>query len=199
MKTQGSQSTLTVKALMNAFPAPLFIVDGDLRVHDMNAGAGTLVGTPRDVLGKTLCGTVLRCAHLTGDTSAVCGHTPHCARCTIRRSVEESDNGQDVVRRWSHMQLMVDGGARSFAFLVSVSALDVDGGDRFLLALEDVTEIVELRRLLPVCSGCGSVRSDDNYWQSVEQYLHRHTAVRFSHGLCPDCMQKMYGHATDAD
>ena len=198
METTEPQSAFTVRALMDAFPAPLFILDADLHVHEMNAGAEALVGPAVKVRGKQLCGRVLGCAHL-GDASAVCGLTPQCRQCPIRRSVEESNGGKDVVRRWSNMQLGRDGAVDSYAFLVSVSAIEVNGGDRFLLVLEDVTEIVELRRLLPICSVCGVVRSDDNYWQSVEQYLHTHTGVRFSHGLCPDCLTKAYGNLSGSD
>jgi hypothetical protein len=27
----------------------------------------------------------------------------------------------------------------------------------------------------------------------VESYLHAHSEVNFSHGLCPDCMKELYG------
>jgi sigma-B regulation protein RsbU (phosphoserine phosphatase) len=54
--------------------------------------------------------------------------------------------------------------------------------------LEDaLTEVKQLRGLLPICSYCKKVRDDQNYWEQVDKYIIRHTEVRFSHGICPDC------------
>lgn len=47
----------------------------------------------------------------------------------------------------------------------------------------------QLRGLLPICSYCKSVRNDQNYWSSVEHYLGEHSDVKFSHGICPKCME----------
>jgi hypothetical protein len=48
------------------------------------------------------------------------------------------------------------------------------------------------RRIIPICSHCRKVRDDQDYWQEVENYLHQFTSVRFSHGICPDCLKKHY-------
>lgn len=53
-----------------------------------------------------------------------------------------------------------------------------------------LAEVRILREILPICSYCKKVRDDENYWQSVESYISRHTNTRFSHGVCPDCYQK---------
>jgi len=44
-----------------------------------------------------------------------------------------------------------------------------------------------LHRLLPICAWCKKVRSDQNYWQRVEDYVAHHTDIRFTHGVCPEC------------
>jgi DNA-binding response OmpR family regulator len=46
-----------------------------------------------------------------------------------------------------------------------------------------------LQGLLPICSYCKKIRSDQNYWQQVEEYLSDHADVLFSHGICPDCFE----------
>jgi DNA-binding response OmpR family regulator len=46
-----------------------------------------------------------------------------------------------------------------------------------------------LQGLLPICSYCKKIRSDQNYWQQVEEYLTDHAGVHFSHGICPDCFE----------
>ncbi|MBK8166465.1 MAG: PAS domain S-box protein [bacterium] len=55
-----------------------------------------------------------------------------------------------------------------------------------------LAEIRELQRILPICSGCKKIRDDDGYWQQVDTYLTTHTGAQFSHGMCPDCMDRLY-------
>ncbi|MGE3275137.1 MAG: GAF domain-containing protein [Vicinamibacterales bacterium] len=49
-----------------------------------------------------------------------------------------------------------------------------------------------LSGLLPICAYCKRVRDDKNYWSEVEQYVHTHAAVDFSHGICPDCVTRYF-------
>ena len=49
----------------------------------------------------------------------------------------------------------------------------------------------QLQGLLPICSYCKKIRDDRNYWHQVETYMVKHAAVRFSHGVCPDCCKKL--------
>jgi PAS domain S-box-containing protein len=57
-----------------------------------------------------------------------------------------------------------------------------------------LAEVKELRRMLPICMYCKSIRDDANYWQSVEAYISHHTHTRFTHGICPTCLEKMRNH-----
>jgi two-component system, response regulator PdtaR len=49
-----------------------------------------------------------------------------------------------------------------------------------------------LKGLLPICAGCKKIRDDKGYWEGVETYIKKHTDVEFSHGLCPDCLTRLY-------
>jgi PAS domain S-box-containing protein len=49
-------------------------------------------------------------------------------------------------------------------------------------------ELNTLREILPLCSYCRKIRDDENYWDTVENYISRHTSTMFSHGICPSCM-----------
>jgi CheY-like chemotaxis protein len=53
-----------------------------------------------------------------------------------------------------------------------------------------LSEVKELAGLLPICSYCKRVRDDKNYWEGVESYVTRHSKARFSHGICPDCVDE---------
>ena len=53
-----------------------------------------------------------------------------------------------------------------------------------------LANVRQLQGLLPICAYCRKVRDDGNYWSQVETYISDHTDVRFSHGICPDCLEK---------
>ncbi len=54
-----------------------------------------------------------------------------------------------------------------------------------------LAEVKTLSGMIPICGWCKNIRSDKGYWQSVEQYVHLHTDATFSHGICPECAEKM--------
>jgi PAS domain S-box-containing protein len=56
-------------------------------------------------------------------------------------------------------------------------------------ALADVNT---LRGLLPICAGCKKIRDLNGEWQSIEKYVTERTDATFSHGLCPDCVTRLY-------
>ncbi len=56
-------------------------------------------------------------------------------------------------------------------------------------ALDDVKI---LRGIIPICANCKKIRDDTGYWTQVDVYIHNHSDVDFSHGLCPECMLALY-------
>jgi hypothetical protein len=52
-----------------------------------------------------------------------------------------------------------------------------------------LAEVNTLREILPICSYCRKIRDDKNYWHTVESYIAGHTSSRFSHSICPTCME----------
>ncbi len=55
-----------------------------------------------------------------------------------------------------------------------------------------LAKIKTLSGLLPICAWCKKVRDDNGYWQNVEHFLHEHSELDFSHGICPDCLVKNF-------
>jgi PAS domain S-box-containing protein len=53
-------------------------------------------------------------------------------------------------------------------------------------------DIKILSGLIPICSSCKKIRDDQGYWHQVEEYLSKRSDVLFSHGICPDCMKRLY-------
>ena len=52
-------------------------------------------------------------------------------------------------------------------------------------------ELAALREFLPICASCKRIRGDDDSWQPIEGYIRDHSAVEFTHGLCPDCLKNL--------
>ena len=63
--------------------------------------------------------------------------------------------------------------------------------DRVRELEEAIASVKTLQGLLPICSYCKKIRDDGNYWHRVESYITGHANVRFSHGICPDCSEKL--------
>jgi len=68
--------------------------------------------------------------------------------------------------------------------------------DQLIAKLQEaVSSIKALSGLIPICAACKKVRDDQGYWQQVEDYVSAHWQVEFSHGLCPECMARLYPDA----
>lgn len=53
-------------------------------------------------------------------------------------------------------------------------------------------EVRTLKGIIPICAGCKKIRDDQGYWEQIEIYITEHSDAEFSHGLCPDCLEKFY-------
>ncbi|MFH2037436.1 MAG: PAS domain S-box protein, partial [Candidatus Zixiibacteriota bacterium] len=119
----------------------------------------------------------------------------------------------------SHFERLValhDG--RSVWFGLSNSTVEIDGEKLQLSIFRDITArkrveaerdkiITELREainkvktlsgLIPICASCKKIRDDQGYWSDVELYISKHSDAEFSHGLCNDCMKKLYPEQYD--
>ncbi|MFZ1377400.1 MAG: hypothetical protein WAS25_12480 [Geothrix sp.] len=54
-----------------------------------------------------------------------------------------------------------------------------------------LTEVKNLKGLLPICGHCKKIRDDQGYWNQMETYISEHTEATFTHGVCPDCAQDL--------
>ncbi len=65
--------------------------------------------------------------------------------------------------------------------------------ERLIAELQRALEQVKtLSGLLPICASCKKIRDDQGYWHEVEEYIHTHADVDFSHSICPSCARKLY-------
>ncbi len=66
--------------------------------------------------------------------------------------------------------------------------------ERLIGELQKALENIKtLKGLLPICAECKKIRDDKGYWNQIEGYIERYSDALFSHGLCPECMDRLYG------
>jgi CheY-like chemotaxis protein len=56
-----------------------------------------------------------------------------------------------------------------------------------------------LEGLLPICSFCKRIRDGQGRWHEISQYISEHSRADFTHGICPDCLQKYYSSGNPSD
>jgi len=98
-----------------------------------------------------------------------------------------------------------DGGTRES--LATYTPHLVDGTVQgFFVHVADVTPLKTLERqletalqavrtlhgLLPICMHCKKIRDVHGTWTVLETYLKARTDADFTHGICPQCLQKHY-------
>ncbi|MCI5222388.1 MAG: hypothetical protein D3924_06900 [Candidatus Electrothrix sp. AR4] len=57
---------------------------------------------------------------------------------------------------------------------------------------EALSKVKILSGFLPICASCKKIRDDRGYWNQIESYIREHSEAEFSHGICPDCAEKLY-------
>ncbi len=55
-----------------------------------------------------------------------------------------------------------------------------------------LSEIKQLKGIIPICASCKNIRDDKGFWHEVEVFVRNNTEADFSHGVCPDCSRKLY-------
>uniref|UniRef100_C6DY92 Putative sensor with HAMP domain n=1 Tax=Geobacter sp. (strain M21) TaxID=443144 RepID=C6DY92_GEOSM len=56
---------------------------------------------------------------------------------------------------------------------------------------EALAKVRTLEGILPICSYCKKIRTDEESWQQLEHYISEHSDALFSHGVCPSCFHEV--------
>ncbi|MCF7886168.1 MAG: response regulator [Candidatus Marinimicrobia bacterium] len=83
-----------------------------------------------------------------------------------------------------------------------------DNGDleRVIGIVRDISEIVRIREkyedllekvpdiedFIVICANCKNIRTDNDKWITPEEYFANKIDSQFSHGICPNCIEKLY-------
>ena len=157
------------RAIFDAIPFPLFVVDDDVNIVSFNHAASLMLGDNPTIAFNTKGGEALHCIHSTGALGG-CGASEACKTCLVRGSVGLSCRDQVVVRRPQRMQLVGPQGVRDIYLLITTSPLR--GVDRTLVILmfQDIGELISTQGIVPVvCTvvKCATRRTDGQPWSST--------------------------------
>ncbi len=175
-----------LEQILNALPLATFVMDEEACIRSFNSKAASSFGVDAQDTRRMAIGDLVACAN----ADHGCGNSPDCAGCEVRGAVRRALDGEPVhrVKAKKHWRL---GSSRGELHLL-VTAAPLQFGDRSfaLLTVEDITDTVALRGLLPICSYCKKIRDDEDYWVAVEQFIQRHSDAVFSHSICNDCLDE---------
>ncbi len=182
--------------LFNKLPVPIFVINKDITVHYCNPAALSLLGlTSGEGLKNRHSGDVLSCIN-SANFAGTCGCTHECIKCDIRNSLNNTFNmNVDVTQKPTTIQIYKGSMSRNVNALITTFAF---GDDQAILVIENITDVVNLQKLIPVCSHCKKVRSDDKYWSHVEEYIEASSGCDVTSGICPTCITKLYPNLTNA-
>ncbi len=62
-----------------------------------------------------------------------------------------------------------------------------------------LSHVKTLQGIIPICSNCHKIRTDDESWQKIDQYIEAHSDAEFSHSLCDECLNKLYPEDDEDD
>lgn len=183
----ATDGALSPRAVFDALPFPAFVVDEDIKVLAVNSAARKLLGGEADTTLRLRGGEALHCIN-SGDG---CGRSAACPDCVVRRSVGFVMANRDAIRTRAPMELIRGGQVEGLHTLLTAAPIRYDDQPRVLIVIEDLTVLLARADILPICMGCRKVRNDD-LWLQIEAYLDSHLDLKLSHGICPECAQRLY-------
>ena len=138
METQSQPEAERLRAVFDAFPAMVFVLDREGRILDANLAALATMGDGTAVFLSRLCGEALHCAH-ERESPDGCGTTESCPACVLRCAVGRAWQGAPVARRDGKMTIREADADREVRVLVTTTRLQYGETEAVLLILENVT------------------------------------------------------------
>lgn len=100
---------------------------------------------------------------------------------------------EEMHRLNGHFQQMADALRSSFHELNALKdTLEERVATRTRELQEAVDTIKTLHGIIPICASCKKIRDDHGSWNQLETYISQHTDADFTHGICPDCSERLY-------
>ncbi len=176
--------------LIESMPDAMLVLDRQNQAVDCNPAFTELIGMPEErIIGNQAAAVFRRWPRYTADY----------------RDAEQVDDILEVdfkgTAKWYRLRITSLTGTKSGESLGRLIVLhDITDRHRAELARErlraeldeSIAQVKILSGLIPICSACKKIRDDAGYWHQVENYIRQHSEAEFSHGICPDCLPRLY-------
>ncbi len=176
------------KNLLEFLPVGLYFIDEDLRIRYINPELERLTGT--DLSG-------FKGRELTSD---------------FIRYQDESGHRLELYELPAFLCVQSKKEVRKTLYLVNPegripveeSSRPVFKGDKFrgvLATVKDLSAVIseiekrlsrQRQRFLSLCAWCKKVRTGEDLWENIERYLTETGLGTITHGICPDCAEKIF-------
>jgi hypothetical protein len=106
--------------------------------------------------------------------------------------VTECREKKNKISRKGVCRVSVNGETEERVIVIHGTFFETHDDAFILLSIEDVTELEQLKGLLPICMECNKIFEEDKEeWTRIDHYVSNHSSTNFSHGLCPCCAEKL--------
>ena len=176
--------------LLDCIPSNIFVFDKDLRVVYSNRASSDLTGEEPKAAFQKLCGESLNCLNSLSD-GLECGKTEFCNDSVLRNSIIKAFNGEKTFRLNFNLKIVRNNKTTKNSLKISSFPLNHDDKSYVVAIIDNMSEVNELRDLLPICAWCKKIKDDKEYWHQLEDYMTNHMDIFITHGICPDCRKKI--------
>jgi PAS domain S-box-containing protein len=202
------QSEESKRLLLHAAADGIFGVDTTGQVTFANPAALRMLGfAEEDMLGQNVHGLI---HHSRKDGSGypeedcpMYASFTHAAESHVTDELLWRKDGSSFPVEYSSMPITQAGkviGAVVYFRDISERMRAAAEREKFVRELQDaLASVRQLSGLLPICASCKQIRNDKGYWTQIEVYVQDHSDAQFSHGICPECMEKLYPEFSGKD
>ncbi|CAB1065994.1 PAS [Olavius sp. associated proteobacterium Delta 1] len=174
-----SKSKETLKSVLREMPVIILAIDDD----------GYLVFYNKEF------------ERVSGYSASEIRHNPQVFELLIPDNSDDATLDTAGQREWKF--LSNDGTEKTIAWSNISGYFPILGWKSWKVGL-DITELKQtiarvntLGGLLPICANCKKIRDDKGYWNRLEGYIQDHSEAEFTHGICPECIEKLYPEIQD--
>jgi PAS domain-containing protein len=123
------------RAVFDAMPLPIFIVDPDVSILEYNSAAAQFLRADKKTVLKRRGGEVLHCIH-SAEVPEGCGRAPACSSCVVRNAVKAAVAGHRVSRKSARMERIIEGKRTKVNLRVTSQPFSHQGHSFVLLVFE---------------------------------------------------------------
>ena len=187
MTVNSIYTTDTFRSMFDALPAPVFVVDGDVMVHDYNTAAA-------EFLFRHMAAPSEFSYHVHNDLPCIevparFWRTLFCRAPIIGKSVKEAFQGSRIVRRLTKLESHQEGSRLKLETRITCSPFPNGTGTQVLLVFEEMRKTDDMNGVIHICSVCHQIIDEKKALVQLEAYAKEYSGVTFSHGLCPKCFR----------